>query len=141
MKKSIKVMLLSVLVVVCVLSYLKYHCGWDYNFCSKNLPYNLKTNDNNKSFTLIDEDGFELIGKGFKFYGSSFTINDILAYGYNDSSVIVKCTDSLDNIKYLSSYETKYKNSKGNPEISFRDISEEYVKQIKKNYNWIELDE
>jgi hypothetical protein len=114
MKKSIKVMLLSVLVVVCVLSYLKYHCGWDYNFCSKNLPYNLKTNDNNKSFTLIDEDGFELIGKGFQFYGSSFTINDILAYGYNDSSVIVKCTDSLDKYRYLNRYRSFLKLSPSN---------------------------
>ena len=142
MKKSIKVIILSVSVVVCTLVYVKYHSGLGFNFYRKNLPYNIRLNSDNKSSApLLDEDGFELIGKGFQFYGSSFTINDILAYGYNDSSVIVKCTDSLDNIKYLSSYETKYKNSKGNPEISFRDISEEYVKQIKKNYNWIELDE
>lgn len=40
---------------------------------------------------------------------------DFLAYGYNDIYVVVKCTDSLNTINYLTSYETKYKSEKGNP--------------------------
>lgn len=147
MKKSIKIILLFILWVTCVLLYLKfdskqYDYGWGCTFCNKTLPYNLKPNDYyDRSFTLMDEDGFEVIGKGFRYYGSSFKVNDLLAYSYNDTSVIVKCTDSLNNIKYLTSYKTKYKNKKGNPEISFRDIDEKYFEQVKNNYLWIELDE
>jgi hypothetical protein len=106
------------------------------------MPYNLKPHDGfDFSFTLNDEDGFELVGIGFRYRKSSFTIKNFLAYGYNDTSVIVKCTDSLNAVKYLISYETGYKSKKGNPEISFKDLSNGDFEQIKNNYKWIDIDE
>lgn len=146
-KRLIKVILLSILWVVCVLLYLKYDnkqfdYGWGCTYCNKTLPYNLEPNYSYyRSFTLMDEDELPVIGKGIRQHSSSFEINNILCYGYNDTSIIAKCTDSLNNIKYLSSYETKYKTKKGNPVISFRDMDEEYYEQVKDNYRWIEIDE
>lgn len=132
---------------LCILFYLKYDSkSYDYGFgctfCNKTMPYNLKPQtDRYYSFVLLDEDDFELTGSGFRHRQSNFEIKDFLGYGYNDTSVIAKVTDSLNNIKYLASYETKYKNKKGNPEISFRDIDDTYFEQVKDNYQWVELDE
>jgi len=133
--------------IFCSLFYLKYDSksydyGFDCTFCNKKLPYNLKPQtDRYYSFNLLDEDGFELVGKGFRYETTDFTIKDFLAYGYNDTSVIVKCTDSLNNIKYLTSYKTGYKSKKDNPEISFKDLSNNDFEQIKPNYQWVEIGE
>ncbi|MFT6111769.1 MAG: hypothetical protein ACJAXV_000548 [Bacteroidia bacterium] len=146
MKKISWIILFSISFIVCVIFYLKYDSkGYEYgfgcNFCNKKMPYNLKPHNGSEfSFSLKDEDDFELIGKGFKFFSSSFTIKTFLAYGYNDTSVLVKCTDSLNTVKYLISYETKYKNKKGNPEISFKDLSNNDFEQVKSKYKWFEVD-
>lgn len=149
MKKTLSFILFGVTLIVCVLLFLKYDSkgydyGFDCTFCNKKMPYNLEpkfTSNYPQRFYLLNEDKFELIGIGFKFYGSSFTIKDFLAYGYNDTSVVVKCTDSLNTIKYLISYETGYKSEKGNPEISFKDLSISDFEQIKDKYQWFEVDE
>lgn len=146
MKKISWIILFSISFIVCVMFYLKYDSeGYEYglgcNFCNKKMPYGLKPHDGSEfSFTLKDEDDFELIGKGFKFFSSSFTIKDFLAYGYNDTSVLVKCTDSLNAVKYLIAYETKYINKNGNPEISFKDFSDNDFEQVKSKYKWFEVD-
>ena len=146
MKKRVWLILSSISFIVFVSIYLVYDSkgyeyGLDCNFCSKKMPYNLKPHDGSEfSFTLKDEEDFELIGKGFKFYSNSFTIKDFLAYGYNDTSVITKVTDSLNNVKYLISYETGYKSKKGNPEISFKDLSNNDFEQVKDKYQWFEVD-
>lgn len=133
--------------VLSVLFYLKYDSkGYDYGlgctFCNKTMPYNLKPQtDRYYSFVLLDEDDFELTGSGFRHRQSSFKIKNFLGYGYNDTSVLLKCTDSLNNLKYLISYETGYKSNKGNPAISFKDIENSEYNQIKGNYQWIEIDE
>jgi hypothetical protein len=93
------------------------------------------------SFTLNDEEGFELVGIGFRYRLSEFKIKDILAYGYNDTSMIVKCADSINIIHYIMSYQTGYKNKKGNPEISFKDISYEKFEQLKDNYRWVAIED
>lgn len=132
---------------LCILFYMKYDSrsydyGFDCNFCDKTMPYKIKPKaDRYYSFYLFDEDDFELVGRGFRYRESSFTIKDFLAYGYNDTSIIAKVTDSLNNVKYLFSYETGYKSKKGNPEISFRDIDNKYFEQVKNKYQWIEIDE
>ena len=59
---------------------------------------------------------------------------------YNDTSVLLKCTDSLNNIKYLVSYETGYNRNKGHPDISFKDIDNDEYNKIKDNYQCIEID-
>jgi len=149
MKKIIVGLLLGLSLIAFVFLYLKfdrqqYDYGFGCVFCEKKLPYNLEAklySDYPQRFYLLDEDGFELIGKGFRFYGNSFTINNLLAYGYNGTSIITKVTDSLNNVKYLASYETKYKNKKGNPEISFKDLSNSDFEKIKGEYHWVELDE
>jgi len=68
-------------------------------------------------------------------------IKNILSYGYNDTSVIVKCTDILNNVRYLISYETSYKNSRGNPIVSFKHIENIECNQIKGFYKWVEINE
>jgi hypothetical protein len=134
--------------IFCCLLYLKYDSkGYEYglgcNFCNKKLPYNLVPVSNSEypqRFYLNDEDDFELVGIGFSYRKNSFKIRDFLAYGYNDTSVVVKCTDSLNTIRYLTSYETGYKSKKGNPEISFKDLSNSDFEQVKDKYQWFEID-
>ncbi|MFV0531725.1 MAG: hypothetical protein ACK5MD_09870 [Flavobacteriales bacterium] len=144
--KIIATIFIVVFGIICSLLYWKYDSkGFEYglscNFCRNNLPYNLiPESDRYGSFTLKDEDDFELIGNGLGYKKSSFIIKDFLAYGYNDTSVVVKCSDSLNNIKYLTSYETGYKSKKGNPEISFKDLSNSDFEQIKDKYQWFEVD-
>lgn len=117
-----------------------YHYGLGCRFCNEKMPYNLKPHDGPQfSFTLKDEDDFELVGIGFRYRKNSFKIKDFLAYGYNDTSVIVKCTDSLNISKYLISYETSYKSKKGNPEISFKDLSNYDFEQLNVKYQWFEV--
>jgi len=88
----------------------------------------------------LDKDGFELVGIGFRYETTGFKIKDFLAYGYNDTSVLLKCTDSINNIKYLTSYKTGYKSKKGDPEISFKDLGKSDVEQVKDKYQWVEID-
>lgn len=71
----------------------------------------------------------------------SFRIKNFLGYAYNDTSVLLKCTDSLNNIKYLVSYETGYNRNKGHSDISFKDIDNDEYNKIKDNYQCIEIDE
>jgi hypothetical protein len=149
MKKVIEFIVFGVLFFVLVLLYFRYdntgyHYGLECSFCNKNMPYGLTPKikfDYLQSLVLLDEDGFELTGIGFRHRQSSFKIKNFLGYGYNDTSVLLKCTDSLNNIKYLVSYETGFKSDKGNPAISFKDIYNDEYSQIKDNYQWIEIDE
>lgn len=146
MKRKILIILFSASFILCTIFYLKYdkvgfHNGLSCNFWNEKMPYNLKPNVGRQlSFTLKDEDDFELVGIGFRYVTTNFTIKDFLAYGYNDTSVIVKCTDSLNTIKYLTSYETGYKSKKGNPEISFKDLSNRDFEHVKDKYKWFEVD-
>ena len=146
MKKNVLIILFSISFIVCSLLYIKYdkegyHYGIECSFCNEKIPYNLKPHDGGQfSFTLKDEDDFELVGIGFSYRKKSFKIKNIVAYGYNDTSVIVKCTDSLNIIKYLTSYETGYKSEKGNPKISFKDLSNSDFEQVKDKYQWFEVD-
>jgi hypothetical protein len=147
MKRNPWIILFSISFIICTILYLRYdkigfQTGLDCIFCDKKLPYNLlplRHSEYPHRFYLNDEDDFELVGVGFKYYTSSFTIKDFLGYGYNNSSVIVKCTDSLNGIKYLISYETKYRSKKGNPLISFKDLSESDFEQVKSKYEWLDV--
>lgn len=145
MKKLTGLLFLGASFILCTLLYIRYDSkGYDYGFdcifCKERMPYGLKPQmDRYYSFYLLDEDGFELTGRGFRHRQSSFKIKNFLGYGYNDSSVLIKCTDSLNNIKYLVSYETGYKSNKGNPAISFKDINNIEYNQIKDSYHWIEI--
>ena len=148
MKKNIWIILFSISFIVCALFYLKYDSkGYEYglgcNFCNKKMPYHLMPSFYSQypqSFYLKDEDDFELVGIGFSYRKNSFKIKNFSAYGYNDTSVVIKCTDSLNTIKYLTSYETGYKSKKGNPEISFKDLSNSDFEQVKDKYQWFEVD-
>jgi hypothetical protein len=145
MKKNVLIILFSASFIISTIFYLKYdkvgfYYGLECSFCNEKLPYNLKPHDGGQfSFTLNDEDDFELVGSRFRYQTTNFTIKDFLAYGYNDTSVVVKCTDSLNTIKFLTSYETGYKSKKGNPEISFKDLSNTDFEQVKSKYQWYEV--
>lgn len=149
MKKLLELLLFGISFIVFVVLYLNYdkksyYFGYECNFCNEKLPYNLQPKfdlEYPQTFYLLDEDKFELIGIGFRFYSSSFKIKDFIAYGYNDTSVVVKCTDSLNNVKYLVSYETDYKSKNGNPTISFKDLSNNDFEQLQEKYQWFEIDE
>jgi len=139
---------LSILGACCIvfaLLYVKYdkQCGvygLDSYFSNNNLPYGITPKFKTwypQNFVLFDDDDdFELIGIGFRFYRSSFIIKDFLSYGYNDTSIIVKCTDSLNNIRYLISYITEYKSINGNSEIGFQDLSDTCFQKINHKYKW-----
>ena len=147
MKRKIGLTLSVISLAIFVLLYLVYDReGYEYglgcNFCKKEMPYNLKPifySEYPQRFYLLDEDGFELVGIRFRYVTTNFEIKDFLAYGYNDTSVLLKCTDSLNNIKYLTSYKTGYKSKKGNPEISFKDLSNSDFEQVKDKYQWVEI--
>jgi len=85
MRKTLSFIFFGVTFIVCVLLFLNYDSkGYDYGFgctfCDKNLAYNLNPSvDRYYSFTLNDEEDFELIGTGFGYKNSSFIIKDILA--------------------------------------------------------------
>lgn len=146
MKKYVLVILFSASFIICSIFFLRYdkvgfYYGLDCSFCKERLPYNLKPNDGEQfSFTLKDEDDFELVGSRFRYITTNFTIKDFVAYGYNDTSVVIKCTDSLNTIRYLISYETSYKSKKGNPEISFKDLNDSNFESVKDKYQWFEVD-
>lgn len=53
---------------------------------------------------------------------------------------MVKSTDSLSRVRYLVSYETGIKSKKGNPEISFKELSSSDFEQIKEKHYWVDLD-
>lgn len=71
-------------------------------------------------FVFMDKDGFEYIGKGFKYENISFSIDSILSYGYiSDSLIIVKCTGSDRDIHILEfSSSGKVQESQDNIKIS-----------------------
>mgnify|MGYP003649532492 CR=1 FL=1 len=147
MKKTVVRLLLGLSFIVFVFLSLKYDSkrydyGWDCVFCSNTLPYNIEPKFNfeyPQSFVLMDDDDFELMGIGFRYRNSDFKIKNFLGYGYNDTSIVAKVTDSLNNIKYLSSYETGNKSDNGSPEISFEDMSETKFEQVKDKYRWTDL--
>lgn len=149
MKKLIEFLFLGVLFIVFTLFYLKYdavnyYYGKGSVFCNDKLPYALEPkfyNDYPQRFYLLDADGFELVGVGFRYEKTDFTIKGFSAYGYNDTSIMVKCIDSLKNTKYLVSYKTGYKSKKGTEDISFKSINDNVFEQSKHNYKWVELDE
>lgn len=121
-----------------------YPYGLECTFCIKDLPFGLTPKLNSsfpQSFVLLDNDDYELVGIGFRYSANSFKIKEFLAYGYNDTSVIVKATDSLNVEHYLVSYKTGYKSKKGNHDISFKDLSNNTFEQVKEKYKWIEIDD
>jgi hypothetical protein len=148
MKKRIWLILPILSLIAFAFLYLVYdNKGFEYglgcNLCNKQMPYSLKPVFHSgypQSFYLKDEDDFELVGVGFSYRENSFKIKNFIAYGYNDTSVVVKCTDSLNTIKYLTSYETGYKSKKGNPEISFKDLSNSDFEKVKDKYQWFDID-
>lgn len=143
------VFLIILYLITFISSYIKYdkqlyYYGRGCAFGQSDLPYHMKPKfetDYPSIFVLLDDDDFELVGRGFRYRRTDFVIKDFLEYGYNDSSIIVKVTDSLNNIKYLSSYETVNKSTHGNTEISFEDLSEPKFQQVKSTYTWMDLDE
>ena len=117
-----------------------YYYGCGSMFYQNVLPNNISPNYYELNFTLIDEDGYEIIGNSFIFENSNFEIKEILSYGYNNKKIIVKCESSSNKYQYFISYETRYKNLKSHPEISFKEISNNYVEKNINKFNWINLD-
>jgi hypothetical protein len=71
MKRKIGLTLSVISLVIFVLLYLVYDSkGYECNFCKKEMPYNLKPifySEYPQRFYLLDEDGFELAGIGFRY--------------------------------------------------------------------------
>lgn len=151
MKKKIIYSLIGLLsITLCTLGYLNYdnkgfYYGLDCTFCKKEIPFKIRPHFNDsypQQFVLIDDrNGIELAGSGFNYYKSNFKIKDIVGYGYNDTSLIITATNSIDSLRYLISYQTSYKSDKENLEISFRDLNDVDLDEIKENYKWYDIDE
>jgi hypothetical protein len=141
----------SILLIVSILFFIKYdkkgyNYGLDCYFCKKNLPFKMQplyVLEYPQRFILIDficKDGYSVaIGTGIRHSHSSFIIKDFLSYGYNDTSIVVKCKDSLNNIKYLISY-TKYDIDNCTPSVHFQDLSSARYQEINNNYEWYNVD-
>ena len=105
--------------------------GIKSNLFSISLPNNLYPFvDNHSSFVLKDTNGIEVFGIGFRYADMEFTIQDILAYGYNKSSIIVLCKFSEYEKLYVS-YMNEY------AMIDFREISCE--KEQNAEYRWVKI--
>jgi hypothetical protein len=147
MKENSWITLFTISFILCALLYVKYdnegyHYGLGCHFCKEQMPYSVKPYDGPQfSFVLKDENDFELVGIGFRYRKNSFKIKDFLAYGYNDTSIVAKCTDSLNTMRYLISYETGYRSKKGNPEISFKDLDNSDFERVRDKYQWFDVDE
>lgn len=99
---------------------------------SINLPYNLHPFvDGHSSFVLKDSSDIEVIGIGFRFVTMTSPIQDIIAYGYNDFSIIVLC-DYCDCKKSFISYIDKYNS------VSFKEIS--YTQLQNNDYHWVNIE-
>lgn len=118
-------------------------CGLSSFFGKNQLPYGIcsKTESCPPNFLLIDPDGYEMLGIGFGILGSDFIINDLLSFGYNDTSIIVKCQDSAKNIRYLISYKTNNKYKNGIHEIYFFSINDNNIgeSENKYKYKWFDI--
>lgn len=143
--KYIFIVLLSVGLVFSVILYIKqdkniWAYGLNSHFGKCDMPFGVYPRAHwpaiYPNVTLIDADDFEMLGAGFRMLESDFTIEDVLSYGYNDTSIIVKCTDSVQQVHYLVSYVTKYKYKNGNNEIEFRELDSLELKKNEKNYKW-----
>lgn len=148
MKTNIRLIILIFIFISSIFAYLyydsvSYEYGLGSNFSEKRLPFDFQPSYEKfypQKFVLFDEEGFESVGKGFSYFGSTLLINEIIGYGYNDSSIVIKATDSLNHIKYLISYIYKVKNN-FNPIIGFKDLNENDFQANKYKYTWTELDE
>jgi hypothetical protein len=118
-----------------------YPHGLESTFSGQQLPYNVEPefySRHPQTFYLIDEDGNELAGAGTSV--TTFAKKDLFAYGYNDSSILLKCRDSATVFRYLISYETGNQTRKGNPDISFTDLKNDDFERIKSQYQWFLID-
>lgn len=105
--------------------------GIKSNLFSVDLPQSLYPFiDSHSSFVLKDSNDMEVIGIGFRYATLTSPIRNILAYGYNKSSIIVLC-DFGDCKKNLISYIDKYNS------VSFREIS--YEQTQNNDYHWVNI--
>jgi hypothetical protein len=151
MKNAIKFIVLVVLFLVLILLYFiydrkGYYQGIGCRFCNKDLPYGLKPEiySHDLIFVILDDDGFELEYFDMRFKHNKPTTDRYsitsLEYGYNDTSLLLKVKDTLNNTKYLLSYKTDYAGTKhGFPNIRFKNIDNGVYNQIKDNYQWKEI--
>lgn len=147
-KTNIRLIILIIMCISSVFAYLyydsvSYEYGLGSNFSEKRLPFYLQPSyemNYPQRFVILDDEGDKSVGKGCRFFGSKLLINEIIGYGYNDSSIVIKATDSLNHIKYLISYIYKVKNN-FNPIIGFKDLNENDFQANKYKYTWTELDE
>lgn len=147
-KTNIRLIILIILCISSVFAYLyydsvSYEYGLGSNFSEKRLPFYLQPSyemNYPQKFVLLDGEGDKSVGKGCRFFGSKLLINEIIGYGYNDSSIVIKATDSLNHIKYLVSYIHRVNNN-NIPIIAFKDMDESDFQANKYKYTWTELDE
>lgn len=100
-----------------------YEYGLSSCLCSRRLPYNLTPSlDPHSSFFLKNDDDYEVAGIGFRFETTDFVVKNIISYGYNDSTIVLVTTDSLNSVRVLAAYETGYTTHRGYPEISFKEL-------------------
>ncbi len=105
--------------------------GIKSNLFSVDLPRSLYPFiDSHCSFVLKDSNDMEVIGIGFRYATLASPIRNILAYGYNKSSIIVLC-DFGDCKKNLISYIDNYNS------VSFREIS--YDQTQNNEYHWVNI--
>ncbi len=129
--------LVTLVAAYAVLDFISYDYGlscYDYN---KHLPYKLKpTTASNLSFTINDEEGFPVIGIGFKYRTVDFEVCDILSYGYNDTCVIVECSDCTGVKRYLTTAAVPIGDVLEEYPFIFREINSIEKQKSDQQYKW-----
>jgi hypothetical protein len=114
-----------------------FYYGLGCDFCSCKLPYDVSPEmDNYGGFTLNDNTGFPIIGGGFSFNRSDLKIRNILAYYYDDSSLICKVSDTTGNDKYLSMYVYKKMNQSV---FGFKEVDKSQIQGLSYKNRWFLL--
>ena len=114
-----------------------YKCGYGGFIFKKSLPYGFKPSIYYRYpyYFSFNRAGIEHAAEGSSL--EEYKIKRILAYGYNDSSIIVKYKDSLDVIRYSVSKECKYAEESN---VNFTNIDNQVENEIKNSYQWYHVD-
>lgn len=85
---------------------------------------------------LWDEHGFAHIGKGVRYFGNDFVINEIIKYGFNDEKLVAQIKDKKNQTYYVET--KKNENPQSKQEIEVKTWSESEQPSFD-NYQWIQL--
>jgi hypothetical protein len=142
MKATVKLFILIILILVTtyfILDRKLYYYGKsDLNMYDL-LPMKIKPEFRtglDEGFTLFNEYGFSLVGKGDKYINSDITVNKVVRYGFDQNELIAFVEDENSNRYYIDCLKENDKQSKREIVITVYNTSNQL--NLKK-FSWIEI--